>query len=253
MVVEGTVTHATAQGPRAYQEDRFFSGRVPRSDSQRWLMAVMDGHGGAHVANICSERIGSLFRVSFKETEKNEDVLQTLVSKLDQATRNFTSGSTLSVAYILEDRDQVVVAVLGDSHVLVVDREGKIHASPEHNVRTNLEERRRAEARGGFYAAGYIHSQDGEYGLQLSRSLGDRHLGGVLSREPEIYTVQRPEFVLVASDGLLDPSHRDIRALVAEVTKRLSEGASSSDLLKWAEKRPLEDNATAVLWRRDHP
>src|SRR3990167_9674146 len=110
-------------------------------------------------------------------------------------TRQFREGSTLSIAWVREDHDEVSVAVLGDSPVIVVDQLGQVHVSPEHNVRTNLAERNAMVARGGSYRNGYVYNQL-DVGFQVSRALGDGDLDRILSREPEIYTIKNPRWVV---------------------------------------------------------
>ncbi|MBI3274029.1 MAG: hypothetical protein HYZ69_02700, partial [Candidatus Colwellbacteria bacterium] len=121
---------------------------------------------------------------------------------------------------------------------------------PEHNVRSNLEERKAAEQRGGIYSGGYIWNDLGSLGqgLQMSRALGDAHLGNILSREPDVYTIAEPLWVLVASDGLFDPGHSDTYRLLQEIEDYAKRNATADELMKWVEKRGLKDNATALVW-----
>ncbi|MDP3963356.1 MAG: PP2C family serine/threonine-protein phosphatase [bacterium] len=242
------VTIATAQGPRTYQEDRAHFQRIEKGDCDGWLLAVMDGHGGEAVSEYCRQRIGEYFMLS--EASKAKTALSKLIARLARETENFRAGSTISIACILESHRKAVIAVLGDSPVIVLDGAGKLHASPEHNVRSNAKEREAAEKRGGIYMDGYIYSRHGDLGLQMSRALGDHNLHSVLSRDPEIYTIDDPRWVLVASDGVVDPGHANTDVLIRELEVQAKRGSDADSIIRWTSNRGLHDNATAVAWRR---
>ena len=249
--MKSEVTSFTLQGPRDYQEDRYFCKRIENSEFYGWLFAVMDGHRGSLVAELCMKEIDGLFKLS--NPNRSEEALQDLVSALNLKTLHCHEGSTFSAACILESHKKVSIAILGDSPVIVADKIGKLNVSPEHNVRSNPEERGAAEKRGGVYLDGYLYIQGGgsfDYGLQMSRTLGDLSLNSVLSREPDIYTIQDPSWILVASDGLIDPSHEDSEIFLEEIKKYAQKHANADDLMQWAKKRGLNDNATALVWNR---
>lgn len=247
-----SVTYAQRQGPRISQEDRGFCKRIERYEpivSQGfcgWLLAVMDGHGGPSVAELCANEIGDLFML--QDADHTEEALLNLVAVLNAKTAHSHEGSTLSVACVIEDCDKVSIAVLGDSPVIVLDGKGKLHVSPEHNTRSNGVEREAAEKRGGVCKDGYLYKKDGDRGLQLSRALGDAYLEGVISREPEIYTLESPQWILIASDGLLDPAHYESPMPIKEIERLAERHASAKEVMQWATYRELRDNATALVW-----
>jgi len=243
------VTFAVEKGPRPYQEDRNIHMAVAcGSRPCGELLAVMDGHGGEEVSEFCEKEIRKIFQLF--RTEQAKTALKKLVAELSLRTTHFNEGSTISLALITNNPRKVSVAVLGDSPVVVYDKQGKLHTSPEHNVRSNLKERKAAEQRGGIYSGGYIWNDLGDLGqgLQMGRALGDAHLGGILSRRPDVYSIERPVWVLVASDGLFDPGHSNTDALVEEIRKYAERNANADELMKWAETRGLKDNATALVW-----
>jgi len=246
--MKNRITSAAKQGPRSYQEDFHFHLHISSKSGVRGeLLAVMDGHSGAEAAALCAREIKNHFRIS--RAAEAETALKRLVKKLAAKTEHMNSGSTLSLALVVYAPLQVSVAILGDSPVVVFDKQSELHLSPEHNVRSNLDERRAAEKRGGFYDRGYIYERGGIYGLQMSRALGDAHLGEILSREPEVYTIAKPAWVLVASDGLFDPSHKETTGLMEEIKDFAVTGATAEQLMEWADGRELQDNATALVWR----
>jgi len=245
---KGVVSAVAKQGPKPYQEDRFVFVRIKNARLKGWLFAVMDGHRGKLVADICAGKIEKLFQIT--DASRAEESLRRLVTGLNSQTEFYSEGSTFSAALLLDNTSKVSIAILGDSPVVVFDKEGNIHVSPEHNVRSNLKERKAAEQRGGIYADGYIWADMSSlaYGLQMGRALGDSHLGKILSREPDIYTIDNPRWVLVASDGVFDPDHRNISQLLKEVKKYARRRSTANDIMKWAENRGLKDNATALVW-----
>lgn len=251
-----TITFAEATGCRASHEDRhagfLFSGRGYRA----WILGVFDGHGGFAVADLCER---ALFRIPVpEELPDPEGFLREFVSRLDGETRSYHEGSTLSIALIVrrpDGKETVSIAVLGDSPVIVLDRFGfgRLHVGPDHNIRSNPEERRAVIARGGTVENGYVYPPACEYGLQMSRALGDSWMGDILSREPELLTVEDPAWVLVASDGIFDPSHTEM-GLPEGIRDLAERGASAHEALawahKWAGRTSLRDNATAVVWSK---
>lgn len=237
------ITRAVQQGTRPYQEDR----SLILNSSRGLLLAVMDGHVEADVATTCKRLIPKLFRFKGRGAE---GALRQLISELHLATARVRGGSTISLALIPKNEKTVSIAVLGDSPVVVFDAADRLHMSPEHNVRSNLKERQAAIDRGGVYEQGYICLPRGAAGLQMSRALGDAVLDKILSREPEVYTLKNPRWVLVASDGLFDPSHGNAEHLLSEVRQFAARNKGAHALMNWAMRRGLglRDNATALVW-----
>lgn len=246
---KSAVTSAIWQGPRPYQEDRHVCLRLDKPNLKGWLLAAMDGHRGPAVADFCAKKIAKLFRIS--DASRAEESLRRLVADLNDQTKYYLEGSTFSAALLLDDVPKVTVAILGDSPVIVFDKKGKFHFSPEHNVSSNFKEREAAEQRGGIYANGYIWTDlsDLAKGLQMGRAFGDSDFNGILSREPEVYTIDNPEWVLVASDGIFDPSYKNTAQFIEEIKKYARQHSTAGEIMKWAESRDLEDNATAIVWK----
>jgi serine/threonine protein phosphatase PrpC len=246
---EGTMkfftTQAIAQGNREYQEDRFEINHL----SYGTLIWVADGHGGDEVSQYIKDHM----YVAWVSADNDNRVqqIQDVFRQFAQATEFYESGSTLSLAFI-SNKGDIYVAVLGDSPVIVKAND-TIFKGPDHNARSNAAEREAAEARGGYYANGYMwqrseHLSDSSRGLQMTRALGDYDLK-FLNREPEIFfwPFGRPgDYVLVATDGVIDPQHNN--SSEADIIAGLIEGgAQAHDLVARATKIPTRDNATAIL------
>lgn len=246
--MENNVTYSSRLGPHEEQEDYFFLSRIEEKDLKGWLMAVMDGHDGKDAAEFCAKKINRFFKL--KQADQTEEALRVLIEKLHYGTMLFESGSTISVAIILESYKKISVAILGDSLVVVLDKNGELHVSPEHNIRSNPAEREAVEKRGGLYEDGYVFVDKDHDGIQLSRILGDSYLSRIVSREPDVYTISDPQWVLIASDGIFDPGHKSGFDALKEIKKLALERASAEDVMQWAENRKLKDNATALVWNK---
>ncbi|MBI4133902.1 MAG: protein serine/threonine phosphatase 2C family protein [Candidatus Terrybacteria bacterium] len=248
------VTQATAQGQRAAQEDRFLArafNDTALPDGGGWLLAVFDGHGGDLVAVHACLRFEEYFLEHSSRGERSSDALQMAIEQLATATREYAAGSTVSAIFIPLHRRYAYAAVVGDSPVIIRDREGKVWVAPEHNARTNERERDVACQRGARYDAGYLWTADGEYGLQLSRAIGDRNLG-FLSQEPEIHAVPLGDdsFVIVASDGIVDAAHGYPAVYAKRVAEIVAGGGDANAIVEDALVRRTGDNVTAVVWQQ---
>lgn len=248
------LTQATAQGQRAAQEDRFLARLLEDPalpDGGGWLLAVFDGHAGDMVAIHACFRFEEYFLAHFAKGERSSDALQMAIAQLATATCEYVAGSTVSAIFIPLHRRYAYVAVVGDSPVIIRDRDGKVWVAPEHNARTNEREREAALQRGARYDMGYLWTADGEHGLQLSRAIGDRHLA-FLSQESEIHAVPLGEesFAIVASDGVVDASHNYSAVYAKRVAEIIAGGGDASTIVEDALARRTGDNVTAVVWRR---
>lgn len=246
--MESNVTYSSRQGPHEEQEDYYFLSQIEEKNLRGWLVAIMDGHDGKDAAEFCAKKISRFFKL--KQADQTEEALRVLIEKLHYGTTLFESGSTISVAVILESHKKISVAILGDSPVVVLDKNGELHISPEHNIRSNPAEREAVEKRGGICKDGYVFADKDGDGIQLSRILGDAHLSRIVSREPDVYTISDPEWVLLASDGVFDPGHESGFGDLKEIKKLAFSRATAKDIMQWAESRELKDNATALVWNK---
>ena len=228
---------ATAKGARSYQEDRHFITHTPDGA----YLGVFDGHGGDECAQHCVKRLPVILR-------SNPELARAL-EKLNSETRYMYTGSTASIVFIPKDETVVHVAVIGDSPVVVRQADGSIWVSPEHNVRTNVAEADAAKQRGGFVSGGYLYASYSGSGLQLSRSLGDSSLDKVLLRTPDVssHVLGAGSFVLLASDGAVDPSHAHEAESIAAIVSMIEAGADAQQIVDRALAIPTDDNVTAIL------
>lgn len=235
------ISLAQAQGNRDHQEDcfgieSFFAGT---------LVWVADGHGGDEASNTVKSWV--IQKWILHDNPNPEIQIREFYQDMNLHTDEMEAGTTLSLVYIPKKARLIYVAVLGDSPVLV--KSGNEHfVGPDHNARTNVEEREAAILRGAFYDGGYVCSHYNGPGLQMTRALGDHGLT-FLNREPEIRSLPFGDYgdwVLVASDGVLDPAHHNKGDVVAGL---INSGAEAPELVTRAIRVPTNDNATAILVR----
>lgn len=249
MLLRGTVSYVQAQGRRTSQEDYLVHVPFTNSRGERGhLIGVMDGHGGTAVAKYCAETIPTLFD---HNAESIEVEFRLMVGRLNAETAHPWSGSTLSLACVNESLNIVTTAVLGDSPIIVVDDKGTAHWSEEHNVRTNLRERKAAIMRGAIYQDGYIHVDERKSGLQMSRALGDRELSSILDRTPSLrsYRINSRSIVIVASDGLFSDAYADRSTEMTRDLLIAARKGGAESVLRWREEQGLEDNTSVIMWK----
>ena len=245
-----SITHATAQGNRDYQEDRVIVAAVPGGT----LLAVADGHGGAEVSEYLRVALVQTWLYMADRNTDGDMLVKKVFASFNEDTRHQHAGSTLSLVFISDDGDHVSVAILGDSPVMIRSAGFGIPGpwiAPEHNARSNAVELAAAKARGAIYDGGYISSHYDGHGLQMTRAFGDVDLDSILSREPEIFSflLEKPSWVLVASDGLIDPGHKISGLSYQAVADMLDAGSEAKDLVNRAVKMQTNDNASAIVWR----
>ncbi len=242
---------ASEIGLRGDQEDRFL---VHRTDKGT-LYAVMDGHGGASVAEVCREYLPSFWDLSVLTKEYGvlrpyPDALGVVIWQLDSITNEYHAGSTISLALVPKGEDVVHFATLGDSPVIVRSPQGVCKVSTSHNVRSNIDERIAAINRGGEYYNGYIWNGVGDLaeGVQMGRALGDCALGPILSKTPDIETHEIGDFLLLATDGVFDSEHCNEKQAIADVVRMIDSGGTAETIVQ--SRRTYYDNSTVILLTR---
>jgi len=243
------ISHATAQGRRSQQQDRFVVSKLAKGQ----LLAVIDGHGGSTTAELLAKELSAALESALNTQKGRVDLaLKETVACLAGKTAQETSGSTLSIVFIPGDQTFAHAAVLGDSPVIILDAQGGLHISPLHNARSNPQERTAALARGARFSEGYLEDPQvpGE-GLQMSRALGDRSLARILNREPDIYRVPlgKNSFVLLSTDGVLDSFDPMVEAQLNRIATLVKNGQEAQDLVEDALRRQTGDNVTVLIWK----
>lgn len=178
------------------------------------LLFVADGHGGRDCAELAAAEFPRAFRTAFQSGNEPVDALAAAAESAAEQTRNADSGAVYTAVWVAAAHDRMAYAQLGDTAAVWRDAQGRLRRTPDHNVRSNRQEREAAEARGGRYRGGYMLGPDRLYGIQPARALGDREMGPVASKAPEIAadTLQARSWVVVSTDGILVPVQGDADA-----------------------------------------
>lgn len=243
-----SIATASKKGSRYHQEDRFFA-YTPTDDMGGLLLGVLDGHGGDEVSTLLEQLLPIIWQ-RHACFQKPEEIFKRVFAEAHEYTKLMRSGSTTSLVYISPLENFAHIAVLGDSPVIVEQGDGQIYVGPDHNARSNVAEREAAITRGATYDGAYVYDNILLEGLQMTRAFGDTSLSRILNREPEIATVTLGRWLLVGSDGLLDPTHMKNDPTLA-VVQAVRKGADAEKLVQRAVSLPASDNVTAILWRRD--
>jgi serine/threonine protein phosphatase PrpC len=207
------ITSHSVKGPgRSTNQDRVVIDEVHPGVI---VAAVFDGHGRTtDAADFCAKNVARYLSV-IQERAARESLLSTF-KLLARETESYQDGTTASIACLF-DSGKVAAAVLGDSLIMLKSR-GRIIESPHHNV--------------------------------LSRAFGYADLNGMLSTTPDIleYALAVGDWLVVMSDGVVDPSMPSRGKDRAELVRRVEDGGKASDLtsILRASKR---DDASAIVCR----
>lgn len=242
----GRYAGASMEGWRVGMEDS----HVVKDMEDYILMGVFDGHGGNKCSLFCRDHF-SLILVDevtkFKEEnsvvslepEHFRTILKTAIYRLDNefklsliqagtAVEDYNVGSTLVVAVIMEDN--IVVANVGDSRAIVVDKSNGelLFRTNDHNATSEVDMQRIKEA-GYFVRDGRIFGCS----LNVFRSIGDycyKHETKLTDNnvkltpeqycvtcEPEIDIIKRKREcnIMLSCDGIWE--HLDIAQVIEHI------------------------------------
>ncbi|XP_019258350.1 PREDICTED: probable protein phosphatase 2C 28 isoform X1 [Nicotiana attenuata] len=171
------------------------------------LYAIFDGHSGREVAeylqshlfdNILSEpdfwkNPVTAFKKAYRDTDS--DILENVVG---------ARGGSTAVTAILIDQKLLVMANVGDSRAILIQR-GKVKQITVDHEPEKKEERDLVESKGGFVIKrpGNVPRVDGQ--LAMTRAFGDAKVKDHITVEPNV-TIEKidkdTDSIILASDGL---------------------------------------------------
>ena len=175
------------------------------------LYGVFDGHAGSAAADYCSARLGEVLMRDAAWPSAPAAALTSAFHVLDASflelarltSPPLNDGTTAVVALALGAR--LVVANVGDSRAVLVQRSGAAHALSDDHKPNRPDEVKRIQALGG---AVFFHGVWRVQGvLAVSRAIGDRALKPYVSATPELrwWDCSPSDAALVlACDGLWD-------------------------------------------------
>ncbi|KAJ5103823.1 hypothetical protein N7532_004352 [Penicillium argentinense] len=287
-----------AQGSRDFQEDRYTLIRPEQfpveTEDKLAIFAIYDGHGSGLVAVHASKRLHCLlaqrpefaqgdYAGAIKAALADEDALLLESFKHDSAEPAI-SGSTVAICLINLTTGELVVSNLGDSHVILAERDPKrecayhirrltkAHKPEEPSERARIREAGGSvEMRSGIARVGSLNMSralgDLQYKNPVNSVVGensmprDRHAsssstptrGDFLSNDP--YTSRRTlssgrRYLLVmVSDGVSD--HTDDATLIQHVMKLSMRGKRAGDIAMDVAtnsgSHPHSDNASCIV------
>ena len=232
---------ARDQRHRESMEDRIVTGLT----NGALVVGVFDGHGGSvvseHAASSAVEVVGMAMLRGFR----GDTLWQSVFAHLDMESRRCGSTATL----LLVGDAELSAGWVGDSRALIVSADGWRPLTADHRLE-NADERRRVVAAGASIVPPYAVDPKTEYGLMVTRALGDRDLRRIgIIAEPETRTVPigaGDVGFIAATDGLWDVV---TNAEAAAVCRAESPEAAAKRLVEMVSARDGSDNVSVVVGR----
>lgn len=214
----GSLTFGVAaeQGKRKTMEDAH---SVVIGDGYGWY-GVFDGHGGAEIAQLAARSLHTIARDAILNKKLNFTHLFTLFDDFldgrpQRKSSAYEQGSTAVIALIQEG--VLTVANLGDSRAVLCTSGKALRITKDHKA-TDPDEQSRIQAISRSLVEnheelcgiiqGYIRSEKRKnFGLAVSRALGDKAYQPCVSFIPDIFTIKiapEDQFLILACDGLWD-------------------------------------------------
>lgn len=253
-------TSYSIQGKRSHQEDRYIIDTIAANtnNGDGLLLAVMDGHCGAKVADKLYKNLSPFFADALLETSGNIfAAFDLIIKELQAMTLNSMSGSTLSMVYLprhqQKEKMYAYTCVVGDSPILILGAGKNYYFSEEHNVSVNQKDvdfilsQNRKLAKAGELEVSQGFLSFGLRYLQLTRAFGDKDFEGIIIREPtnEKIELDQDSIIIVASDGILYEESRE--PIYKEIIKKAKAGDNAEALVKWILKNDAHDNVTIIV------
>ena len=232
---------ASDQRYREAMEDRTITGLTSGS----LVVGVFDGHGGAVVAEHGASHALELIGMGVLRGYRGATLWQSVFAQLDVDSRRCGSTATL----LLVSAAELSAGWVGDSRAIIVSADGWRPLTEDHRLE-RTEERRRVVASGASIVPPYAVDPKTEYGLMVTRALGDRDLRRIgIIAEPETRTVAITAGdvgFIVATDGLWDVV---TNAEAAAVCRAEAPDAAAKRLVEMVTMRDGRDNVSVVVGR----
>jgi serine/threonine protein phosphatase PrpC len=191
-------------------EDRI---SLPLINEYNTILGVFDGHSGHDVVDIIYNELPKRIQTAIGSLQ-NPDLIEELMiaefEKIDRELEHSKSGSTATVAVILENH--IIVANVGDSPAILFTKEGKLIAQTTNHDCNNKQEERRVKKAGGICIPDLRGLKRLRSGLAVTRSFGDFvHNKSIVIAKPQTYIWPRePDTLLgIMSDSFTETIVKD--------------------------------------------
>ncbi|KAH1804635.1 hypothetical protein KXX36_008912 [Aspergillus fumigatus] len=234
------------QGGRPFQEDRctfVLPDQFPsQTNDKLTYFAVYDGHGSELVSDHASRNLHLLLakRPEFDQGDYEAATRGALIDEdavLLETFNNLTtepavSGSTVALCFVNLTKGDLVVANLGDSHVILAERDNRTD-HPSHIRRLSKshkpdtpDEKARIEDAGGAVNTRRGTARLGS--LNMSRALGDLQYKNPINNAGDEYSSSKTRR---ASASTSAPETRDRRYLVVVTSDGVSDNIDDATLI----------------------
>ncbi|KAF7159351.1 hypothetical protein CNMCM5623_004665 [Aspergillus felis] len=234
------------QGGRPFQEDRctfVLPDQFPsQTNDKLTYFAVYDGHGSELVSDHASRNLHLLLarRPEFDQGDYEAAIRGALIDEdavlLDTfnnlTTEPAVSGSTVALCFVNLTKGDLVVANLGDSHVILAERDNRTdhpsqirRLSKSHKPDTP-DEKARIEDAGGAVSTRRGTARLGS--LNMSRALGDLQYKNPINNAGDEYSSSKTRR---ASSSSSAPETRDRRYLVVVTSDGVSDNIDDATLI----------------------
>ena len=261
-------------GGRSEQQDAYAV--VDRFERDTAYFGVYDGHSGLAASSFVALSMHNLLLGILQDRRGDRDygaIFHEAYAGCDQTLKDLAliEDGTTAVSLILTKAKAKQPAMLhwanvGDSLAVLSRRGAAVLLSESHNA-DQARERARIEAladtpavlsqKGGDWR---VTSKGNPFGLQICRSLGDHllkdMLGGALVPTPSTGSEEiqaGDSYVILASDGLFEPSVCTPQQAVDMAERMGAEGSSCQEigdaLLDMARAKKSSDNTTVIVLR----
>ena len=251
------VGHASVQGRRSYQEDRYC---VKSLKPDLLYLAVFDGHGGDICSTYCQEH---LERHILHHLDREDDLLDVLDKSFYDLNRSFerwyhskkehlgraASSGTTATAALIQDNHSLYIGHIGDSRAILC-RENAARTLTKDHCPSDPEEAKRIKESGGTVIQDSIGRIMVNARLCMSRSIGDLELkkyGVTATPDLKKTTIKhgKDQFLVLTSDGI-NWVMQD-QEIVDSVNRCEDAREAAARLVDHALLYCTEDNATALV------
>jgi len=225
----------------------------PFRSPEESFIAVYDGFGGKDGSRIAQEMLHTIFRQALDQGKSPREAIEQAFAETDQVIEAADSKTGSAAVVIYLRGKYCLVANAGDARV-VMERKGTGERISRDHKPDDPEERERIEKAGGHvtepvpFSAGRGKPARVEGVLAISRALGSKELGKLVSNEPTVseFELGRGDTrAILASDGLWN--FIEDQTALDKISKMKYPKAASEYLLREAQKLGSRDNITVIV------